>query len=136
MISKYDHSTLRYDLTSPCDDCPFKRTSTHPYTLNAVVDYLTNVALERSVGHTCHKTDARSDCQSAQGYNGPIQHCAGALIMLRKAVIAGHLIMPDYLAAALFSEDWDFRKMDMDADVYDFREMAFKILKEHGVDGG
>jgi hypothetical protein len=129
MITTYD-GKLSYGLKTPCDDCPFRRESTHPYSTNAVTEWLTQMINKVNVGHSCHKTDARADCESAQTYTGPLQHCAGAIIMLRKS---RYVMMPEYLCDALFGGDWDFRQMDMAANVYDFRELVEKIVNTHGI---
>jgi len=69
---------MRYDLTKPCDLCPFrndeKRLFVHPSTLERMA----------SGEFCCHKTGQVSEDGEAIEPTEKSQHCAGALIMLEK----------------------------------------------------
>lgn len=85
---------LKYDLKKPCKDCPFfKSSELHSGIAKYLPDYHAN--LERNVfGHTCHKTDNRSDSLEGKKYRGQPQHCAGSIAMMAqgKFLAQGHVI--------------------------------------------
>lgn len=76
---------VRYDLKHPCDDCPFVKDSAfHQGVARHLPDTLR--AIETGTfAHTCHKTDPRPSCDGPHLHDGPVQHCAGAIIMLFKS---------------------------------------------------
>lgn len=88
--------TLEYDLKTPCQDCPFRKdVPIH----NGVASDLMNIFGKIEMGkfaHSCHKTDHRSDGY-IESYKGNVQHCAGAIIMMKKMgaeAIQDHWVIP------------------------------------------
>lgn len=117
---------LHYDLRTPCDDCPFLRGNKHEYTENALGEYIARLLEGSDIAHTCHKTDPRSDCKSAQDYKGEIQHCAGAMILsIRERRI------PDQLAAAIFAGKVNRKGLNMKAGIPSLRELMVRVVKCH-----
>lgn len=78
---------LRYDLRSPCADCPFLKTSEyHEGVAKHIPGYVAELQ-NNNFGHTCHKTDTRTGCDGpvrGKETSKPIQHCVGALMMILK----------------------------------------------------
>ena len=88
---------IRYDLKKPCADCPFRRdVPAHEGIAVSIPEYADHIK-EGIFSHTCHKTDARSD-GLVDGYEGPIQHCAGSLIFMLKMKAPIQVAMLDPLA--------------------------------------
>lgn len=84
--------TLRYDMTKPCKDCPFLRSSKlHEGICNSLVQYKEHIEND-TFAHSCHKTDRRADSEEGQSFTGATQHCAGALAMMaqRKMLTQSH----------------------------------------------
>lgn len=75
---------LAFDLTAPCESCPF-RTDIPPWGSDDwaadVLQMLDKRYLPHS--HTCHRTDAKADGFN-KAYEGPVQHCAGISILLKR----------------------------------------------------
>lgn len=85
---------IDWDLTKPCDDCPFRRsTPYHQGVGHCLPEYVESIFAGR-FAHTCHKTDARADSEQGKRYRGRVKHCAGALIMLLKTGHGLDLQMP------------------------------------------
>lgn len=87
MDSSYENK-INWDMKEPCAECPFKCST--PIDRKGLLDE--NKILSFSEGlhngqiaHTCHQTDPRSDCESAQNYTGALQHCMGFAIMAEKS---------------------------------------------------
>jgi hypothetical protein len=80
-----DVRLLRFDLRSPCADCPFRNDL--PINEGTVGTFAENIwsIIRGEFVHSCHKTDPRSDYEPAKDYRGPIQHCAGAMVMMEKS---------------------------------------------------
>lgn len=77
---------VRYDQRTPCKDCPFKTdTQLHDGVGAEIGNHAIALAFGEERYHTCHKTDPRSDSPDGQKHKGPMQHCAGFLIMLVKS---------------------------------------------------
>lgn len=66
---------MNFDLKKPCSNCPF-RTDTQPYISEARAKQIAHGLIEKDAAFVCHKTLHRD------GFKGPQQHCAGALIIL------------------------------------------------------
>lgn len=71
---------MKYDLTKPCGNCPFRSDKPFPLHYERVME-ITDGLLYRNIPFSCHKTTTQkgrsSDYKDAQ-------HCAGALIFLEK----------------------------------------------------
>lgn len=74
---------LGFKLKAPCADCPFKKTTPfHDGVGASLPELYEGIVDKKTVVHTCHKTDPRSDGYE-DNYQGQIQQCAGFTIMLR-----------------------------------------------------
>jgi hypothetical protein len=102
---------MSYELTSPCDTCPFRR-DVHPFIRPDRVLEIER-GLERSE-FPCHKTvDHENRDESTE------IHCAGALILLEKMQRPSQMMRISERLGL-----YDASKLDMDAPVYDdFNEM-------------
>lgn len=104
---------LRFDLTTPCSDCPFRYDVPKHEGIASDLSELF-MGVERGVAaHSCHKTDPRSDCDSAQRFAGPVQHCAGFMIMLHKEGVPSNAML-----AAVRKGLLDLKQLNMAAPVY------------------
>lgn len=75
---------VKYDMVSPCSDCPFLKTSPfHQGVAESMVQYLESME-DGTFAHTCHKTDNRPAVDGPRNHKGDTQHCVGALLMLMK----------------------------------------------------
>lgn len=78
---------LHWDLRQPCGDCPFLKTSPYHEGVEGHVSEYAAALQNNEFGHSCHKTDNRANCDGpirGQRLPAPIQHCAGALLMILK----------------------------------------------------
>lgn len=105
---------MKYNLTSPCSNCPFRK-DVDPY-----------LHVERVRGildkpFSCHKT---TTCKNRGNRHPEAQHCAGSLILHEK-MEAPHQMMR--IAERL--RMYDRTKLNMDAPVYD---KAAEMLKAYG----
>jgi len=99
---------MRFDLKTPCVDCPFLRARRFPLTLGRVREILRAVTAEQK-SFSCHKTVDYGDGEAKGGE----QHCAGAAILLERINRPNQLMRwMERLGA------YDRTKMDMKADVY------------------
>jgi hypothetical protein len=100
---------MKYDLRSPCSDCPF-RTDVRPYITVGRVAELPDVPF------SCHKT---TTCKNRRNSHPDAQHCAGSLIIHEK-MDRPHQMMR--IAERL--RMYDRTKLNMTAPVYNsFEEM-------------
>lgn len=102
-------SAVSYDLKSPCDDCPFRKSSPyHSGVAGGVWDTIRTIEINR-FSHTCHKTDYRQGCDGprAGGDPGQIQACIGSLLMLLKTGDGVDLQLPLLQAAERGQLDLD-----------------------------
>jgi hypothetical protein len=74
---------LRYDLTKPCDNCPF-RIDVAPYLTRRRVRDLEQDLVGRQATFTCHKTTVPMDDGDSMVDGPNAQHCAGAMILLER----------------------------------------------------
>ncbi len=94
---------MRFDLSTPCNECPF-RTDITFYLPPARVDDILGAIFEGERTFTCHKTRD--------------QHCAGALVLYN--AMEGWQAHKAFRMAALFGL-WDPQTLDMDAPVFHSR---------------
>ncbi len=78
------YEDLDWDLKTPCDDCPFRKSSPFHEGIAANAPANTVSILGHNFCHTCHKTDPRADCETSKRYRGRLKHCVGSLIVLLK----------------------------------------------------
>jgi hypothetical protein len=101
---------LDWDLTTPCGDCPFLKSSPfHEGVAESLASYAESIEMG-VFAHTCHRTDNRPTCDGPQNWKGERpKHCAGAIICLLKTGKGKDLQMP--LLQAAERGDLDIRKM-------------------------
>jgi hypothetical protein len=106
---------MSYELTSPCDNCPFRR-DVKPYITPARVREIADSLVRAEF--PCHKTTKfDDDGEHIPGRNDI--HCAGALILLEKMEQPSQMMRICERIGM-----YDASKLDMDAPVYDdFDEM-------------
>lgn len=111
---------IGFDLKKACQDCPFKKaTPIH----SGVAQDLPALAGHIEMGsfmHSCHKTDPDSDGYNAD-YKGQIQHCAGAIVMLKK-------MGPDYGQVAWIGRRDKIAAIPDDAEIF---ESAAKMFNHY-----
>lgn len=121
---------IGYTLQTPCSDCPFKKsTPLHPGVMKALPEYDKKLR-EGWWGHSCHKTDSRSDGFDDK-YKGELQHCAGALILMKKIDEAD---LPDYkpqdgLVRAMI-HGLDYNEIPDDPDVFSSMAEMLEAYRE------
>lgn len=109
---------MKYDLTTPCKDCPF-RSDIEPFVSAARAREI----LDGGAEFACHKTVKYGDEVNEEGEEiadtSKSQHCAGVLIILEKEE-QPHQMMRICERLGMY----DARKLDMDAPVYETIEDA------------
>jgi len=98
---------VAWDLKNPCNDCPFKRKTAFHEGVAGGLPQLIESLEDGRFAHTCHKTDNRSNCDGPRNHDGPVQHCAGALLMLLKPRSKHGLQLPLLQAAEAGKFDLD-----------------------------
>lgn len=106
---------MNYALTSPCENCPFRRDVPgylHPGRVTEI-----ERSLERAT-FPCHKTTEFDDDGQARA-TAKTQHCAGALILLEKLERPSQMMRISERCGF-----YDRRKLKIDAPVFDnFNQM-------------
>ena len=123
---------MKYAMTKPCTDCPFRSDKVFPLHPGRVESILEAITLGNGT-FSCHKTvnhDDDDDCEdySDSDFHIPAddeQHCAGALILLEK-LDQPHQMMRVAERLGLY----DRTKLDMDAPVYDCAEDMLASIEE------
>jgi hypothetical protein len=87
-------SDIHWDLKRPCDDCPFAKASKFHQGIAERTEEKVRSIGDHVFAHTCHKTDPRADCETSKRYEGPLQHCYGAIMMLLKTGRGSDLQIP------------------------------------------
>ena len=82
---------MRFDLTTPCKDCPFRADITFYLGPNRVRSILHSLFAEDAT-FACHKTVLHDDDGNHLRGNPLEQHCAGALLLVERAGIANQMI--------------------------------------------
>lgn len=100
---------LDWDLKSPCDDCPFLRTSPFHEGVAGSIPKTMEAIEAGAFAHTCHKTDCRPSVDGPRTWRGRTKHCAGALMMLLKTGKGLDLQLP--LLQSLEQGKWDAKEM-------------------------
>lgn len=118
-LERFEIKNIAYDKTAPCKDCPFKKTSPLHEGIGAEVAGMMTKLDEGTLAHTCHMTDPRTDHEDAVNYEGPVQHCAGAMIMMEKAGKANQAMF-----LAELNDKYDPTKLEMNAPIFTKKEMV------------
>lgn len=114
-------SEVNWNLKKPCADCPFKYdTAFHAGIAKSARDVALGIE-HGNFAHTCHKTDVRSDCESAKG---PVQHCAGMMIMAKKSDK-----ITDPMLVAMREGKLNIDEIPDDPDVMTVRDFLIKQIR-------
>lgn len=107
---------MKFDLTSPCADCPFRR-DIRPYLTRKRAKYFMDNMLSGQKQFVCHKTSVEDSETGETMGKDESQACAGALILLAKLKRSTQLMR-------LMSRIglYDRAKLKMDAPVFDTAE--------------
>ena len=112
---------MKFNMTTPCGNCPFLRTSKAIRLTRERVEEIAGMMLDSQGGvFPCHKTtvegeDDEGGCDLVDGPN--TLHCAGALIFAEKNGTATQMMR----IAERFNHDgngYDPRKLNTEADVF------------------
>lgn len=126
---------LEWDMTQPCSDCPFRKSSPfHGGVATNIPSYVDTI--EGGIfAHTCHKTDTSPQCDGpVRGMEAerPAKHCAGAILMLLKTGDGKDLQLP--LLKAAEAGKIDVHRMAEVAkdspDVFTLREFLVFYVRE------
>lgn len=104
---------MRFDLTTPCKDCPFRTDITFYLTRGRVYEIWSGIT-DLDGTFSCHKTVEYDDDGNHVRSNPKEQHCAGAMIALMKLEQPNQMMR---IAGRIGSLDLD--NLDMDAPVFD-----------------
>ncbi len=127
-------SDVDWDLKTPCNDCPFLRTSPyHEGVAGSLPGYADSIQDHR-FAHTCHKTDCRPTVDGPRTFKGTAKHCAGALMMLLKTGNGVDLQVP--LLEALQADKWDYKEMETRAQADDRVFRLPELLEFYAIELG
>lgn len=104
---------MHFDLTTPCDDCPFRTGGRAIRLSKARVREIIHAITDEQRTFACHKTTRHDDDGEHAPHNGE-QHCAGALIYLEKNGQPNQMMR--WMERIGF---YDKTKLDMTAPVFD-----------------
>ena len=105
---------MNFNLTQPCDQCPF-RTDITFYLRAKRVDEILEGLFDQDRTFACHKTvEHGEDGEAVQ--NSKQEHCAGALILMERESSPNQL-----MRIAERVGHYDHRKLNMDAPVFEDR---------------
>lgn len=97
---------MKFDLKTPCKDCPFiKGSSTNTTLPDERLDQIVS-DIRHGMSFTCHKTLEKPSCEQ--------QHCAGAMIFLEREERPNQM-----MRIAERVRSYDYTKLNMDADIID-----------------
>lgn len=111
---------MKYDLTKPCSNCPF-RNDIKPFLSKARAKQISS-GLLNNIPFTCHKTTTEKGLSVD---NRNTRHCAGALIVLEK-LGQPHQMMRISERLGLY----DCRKLEMESPVFDNFKQFIKANNE------
>ena len=107
---------MKFDLTRPCKDCPF-RSDIPGYLTKARAREIIEAITRQQATFTCHKTNKFEDGETIETRDS--QHCAGALIFLER------LDRPNQMMRWMERIGvYDRTKLDMDAPVHTANSMV------------
>ena len=110
---------MRFDMTKPCNNCPFLLDVNFPLSPARAEDICTELLKGKTF--QCHKTLDYA-CNKPAEQNQP-QHCAGAAIFLEKQNAPNQLMR---IAERL--GQYDYNKLDMEAKVFTSTEAMVKQM--------
>jgi hypothetical protein len=123
---KVDPYSFKWELTKPCSDCPFVKSSPLHDGIASDLPKLAEHIESGNFVHSCHKTHPGADGWNPD-YKGAIQNCAGLTIMQIKNE---ELTIP--IVRAKLSGELDDSKMDLTVDTFkDIKDMADYYVKNH-----
>jgi hypothetical protein len=106
---------MKFTLTRPCDQCPF-RTDIGTYLTSTRAEEICDSLLNEQTSFPCHKT-IHYDVAGVGHLLDGTQHCAGAMIMLEKMEAPHQLLRIMYRIRA-----YDPTLLHMDSPVYESDE--------------
>lgn len=118
---------MKFNLKTPCKDCPFRNDIT-PYLNKGRVKEILIALTEQDKTFSCHKTVNYDDIDLDVEYNKTIEHkpdeneshCAGALILLVKTQTIYTNVL---FRLAVMSKMLDLNKLDLKAPIFNsFKE--------------
>jgi hypothetical protein len=117
---------LAFDRTEPCADCPFlKATPAEKKGISSLGEIGLVLLTHGEIVHTCHKTDPRvTDGGFNSSYQGPVEHCAGFMLMVKKS---GMYTGPMIRAVGNGKLAW--QKLKSLEKVHDLRELCRIIVE-------
>ena len=126
------HEVVTWDRKSPCNDCPFLKSSPPHSGILKDVPHTIQSIKEFRFAHTCHKTDNREDCDGPHKWTGEKpQHCAGAILMFLKTGGDAQFQVPFLLAAQhglVDLDEWE-ALAKADSDCFTLREFLDFYLR-------
>lgn len=88
---------LHWDMRNPCSDCPFLKSTPFHQGIAKSVPAVHESIEQHTFSHSCHKTDTRPQCDGpvrGKETGRPVQHCAGAILMVLKTGKGADLQLP------------------------------------------
>ena len=125
---------MKFTMTSPCADCPFRSDRAFPLAPGRVDEILDSI-MDMDQSFPCHKTVdyGAQDEDNPDAIHVPTEgecHCGGALIFLEKHGRANQMMR---ICERLGM--YDHTKLEMDAPVYDSREEMVEGTSEKNFSG-
>lgn len=112
-------------LKKPCADCPFlTATPKHKGIAGSLVEY-SGFMNQGTFAHTCHKTDVRADSIEGKRYKGKVQHCAGALALMKNDPET----MSNWIMGKVIKKQFSFKNIDETGVYKSFKAMALDYYK-------
>ena len=74
---------MKYDMTAPCVNCPFRRDNFIPLRAERVEEIASGMLCTQGISFACHKTTGH-DSDGDTTIDPESQHCGGALIFAEK----------------------------------------------------
>lgn len=114
MIPKQACFDMKFEMTKPCKNCPFRTDSLKGWLGKNRAKEIAFAIIQQQGTFPCHKTvDYDSDEEGEGVANGDSQHCAGAMIMLE------HMEKPNQMMRIAERIGlYDMRKLDMKSPVF------------------
>ena len=112
---------MKYDMTKPCDACPFRSDKHFPLHYDRVVE-ITDGLMYENTTFSCHKTTT-SIGETNLSKNA--QHCGGALIFMEKNDNAHQMMR---IAERLGY--YDRTKLEMDSPVFEDADVMAEMCSE------
>lgn len=117
---------MKYDMTKPCEHCPFRTDCLKGWLGEARAEEIAESITDLQQVFPCHKTTGEEDDEGNHVPHADEQHCAGAMILLEK------LNRPNQMMRICERlRIYDRSKLDMKAPVFDEVE---EFIEHHAKD--